>query len=384
MRKTAVIVLSVILILFSFNERELYKKDIRNRLVIQGVGIDAEKDGTYTVTLQAINTAAQSSPAGEGGPQTPVKTYTLKGETVYSAIKSAAEYDGKIPLSSQNRVIIIGRETAEKGIEGIVDYFVRDVENSASLRIAVADGRASEIMEASPENGEVIARNIEQSIRSSEYQPEISELQLYKLADRYRSSFGSYSAPVIALKENGGEKEKTVEIKETALFSGARLKSTLTKDETVMLNFLCNTSYNGAASYKTAKDEKISVSIIDSKTKRLVKMENGKPVFNINVNIECDIAEIYNGILKSIDEKRISELEGAAEKYFKGEIENIINKLYREAECDVPAFSRLIYIRYPSFYRKQEKNLNTVMAESRYNVEVKVTVRRVGHEFVEL
>lgn len=73
MRKTAVIVLSVILILFSFNERELYKKDIRNRLVIQGVGIDAEKDGTYTVTLQAINTAAQSSPAGKAVRKHPLR-----------------------------------------------------------------------------------------------------------------------------------------------------------------------------------------------------------------------------------------------------------------------------------------------------------------------
>lgn len=73
MRKTAVVIAVAIIALFSFNERELYKKDIRNRLVIQGIGIDREKDGAYTVTLQAINTGSQSASISEGGPEKPCR-----------------------------------------------------------------------------------------------------------------------------------------------------------------------------------------------------------------------------------------------------------------------------------------------------------------------
>ena len=48
MRKSILIFLSVVIAVFSFNEKEIYKKDIRNRLVIQGIGIDIENDFTPT------------------------------------------------------------------------------------------------------------------------------------------------------------------------------------------------------------------------------------------------------------------------------------------------------------------------------------------------
>lgn len=378
MRKTAVVIAVAIIALFSFNERELYKKDIRNRLVIQGIGIDREKDGTYTVTLQAINTGSQSSSMSDSGTEKPVQIYKVKGDTVYTAMKSVTEYEGKIPLYSQNRVIIIGRETAEKGIEGTVDFFVRDVENSASVRVAVADGKASEILEGETASGQVSARNIEQSIRAAEYEPEISELQLYELVSKYRDKCPSFLMPVISLKD------KKVEIKESALFEGALLTGIISREETVMLNFLSNTSYNGAVSFETAKGEKTAISIIDSKTKRRVSIKDGEPVFDIRVKVECDISEIYNGVLKSVDRKRLSELKNDAEKHLEKEIEKVIEKTYRDMRCDAAGLSRLLYIFEPSFYREHEKSLNTVMARSRYNVEACVTVRRTGHEFVEI
>ena len=47
MRKIGIVLLALIVSVFTFNENEIYKKDIRNRLVIQGIGIDMEEDGKY-------------------------------------------------------------------------------------------------------------------------------------------------------------------------------------------------------------------------------------------------------------------------------------------------------------------------------------------------
>lgn len=378
MRKTSFVIAVIIIGLFSFNERELYKKDIRNRLVIQGIGIDREKDGGYSVTLQAINSGSQSSSMSDSGPEKPVQTYKVTGDTVYEAMKSVTEFEGKIPLYSQNRVIIIGKETAREGLAGVIDFFVRDVENSASVRVALADGKASEILEGETEAGQVSARNIEQSIRSSEYEPEISELELYELVGRYKDKCSSFVMPVVSLED------KKIRIKESAVFGGGKLRGIIPRDETVMLNFLSDKSYNGALSFETDKGEKTALSIIDSKTKRSVKISDGKPVFFIEVKAECDIAEIYNGTEKSVDKARLEEIERSAEKYLCEEIESVIEKTYGNMECDAAGLSRLLYIFEPSFYKEHEKSLNTVMAESRYNVEAKVTVRRTGHEFVDI
>ena len=88
MRRGLIIIFAIILALFTFSENEVYKKDIRNRLVIQGVGIDLEEDGTYSVTLQAIDTNSSEASSAEGASQPPLKAYKLTGDTVYTAIKS--------------------------------------------------------------------------------------------------------------------------------------------------------------------------------------------------------------------------------------------------------------------------------------------------------
>ena len=77
---------------------KIYKKDIRNRLVIQGIGIDMEENGEYSVTIQAIDTNAQSANSSEGASQPPLKAFEVKGDTIYTAIKSVTENEGKIPL----------------------------------------------------------------------------------------------------------------------------------------------------------------------------------------------------------------------------------------------------------------------------------------------
>ena len=73
MRKALIVLLSFLLAFYTFNSEEIYKKDIRNRLVIQGIGIDIEEDGKYSVTIQAIDTNAQAATSSDGASQPPLK-----------------------------------------------------------------------------------------------------------------------------------------------------------------------------------------------------------------------------------------------------------------------------------------------------------------------
>ena len=152
MRKVVIVLLSFLLAFYIFNSEEIYKKDIRNRLVIQGIGIDIEKNGKYTVTIQAIDTNAQSATSSDGASQPPLKVYQVNGDTIYTAIKSVTETEGKIPLYSQNRIIILGKSITEENMADVIDFFVRDVENSSSVYIAAAEKTAGEILKA--KNGE--------------------------------------------------------------------------------------------------------------------------------------------------------------------------------------------------------------------------------------
>ena len=382
MRKTTVILLALIISIFAFNEKEIYKKDIRNRLVIQGIGIDLEDDNSYTVTLQAIDTNAQSAVSAEGASQPPIKTYKLTGDTIYTTIKGVTEIEGKIPLYSQNKIIILGKSITEEKMDDVIDFFVRDVENSASVYIAAAQDRASDILQA--KNGEeyVSALSIKTSIAANEYDARIFGAQLYELINRYNSGTKDFALPMLRVTKKDGK--QSIEIIGTAIFNNTRYREYLSKDSTVYLNFLSDKVYNTAIAFSGEKGERVSLNVVNSKTIRTLSFKNGKPIFKIEVKVKGDIAEISGGVSRAMTNEDIEKICVEAEKYIKKNMIETGKCLYEKYESDACGLVRLLYIFEPSFYRENEKNIDSVMRESIFEVDVDLKIRRVGHEFVEL
>ena len=380
MRRIGIVLLALIVSVFTFNENEIYKKDIRNRLVIQGIGIDMEEDGKYSVTIQAIDTNAQSAYSSDDASQPPLKTFDVKGDTIYTAIKSVTELEGKLPLYSQNRIIILGKSITEENMDDVIDFFVRDVENSSSVCIAAAEKKASEILKA--KNGEeyISARNIEIAINSSEYDGRIFRMQLYDLINRYNSSTKDFAVPLLSVVEK--DKEKSVEIIGTALFNNTKYREKISKEETVSLNMLYDRINNSALSYDYEDGKKVSLNIIEAKTKRKVVLENGKPTFKIAIKLKADIAEINGGVSAKMELEEIDKISRAGENYIENDTEKLIYKMYNGYNSDAVGFGRLLYIYETDFFKQNEKNLDSILQNSNYEVEVSLEIRRIGHEFV--
>ncbi len=380
MRQAGIVFLAFVIALFTFNSNEIYKQDIRNRLVIQGIGIDIEESEKYSVTIQAIDTNTQSVSSADGASQPPLKVYNVKGDTIYTALKSVTENEGKLPLYSQNRVIVLGKSVTEENMAEVIDFFVRDVENSSNVYIAAAENTASEILQA--KNGEeyVSAGSIEMGISSTEYDSRIFRMQLYTLINRYNSATKDFAMPLLKVQEK--DKEKSVEIIGTALFNKTKYREKISKDETVFLNMLYNTVENTALSYDYENNKKISLNVVQSKTTRKVRLVKGKPIFNIKLEIQADIAEITNGVSAQMEQKEVEKLQKIGEKYVEQEIKKLIHTLYNEHNSDSVGLGRLLYIFEKDFYRKNEKNLDSILQDSTYEVEVDLKIRRIGHEFI--
>ena len=380
MRKAGIIFLAFLIAIFTFNSNEIYKKDIRNRLVIQGIGIDIKEGGKYSVTIQAIDTNAQAATSSDGASQPPLKAYNVEGDTIYTAIKSVTEVEGKIPLYSQNRIIILGKSITEQNMAEVIDFFVRDVENSSSVYIAAAEKTASEILQA--KNGEeyISARSIETGISSSEYDARIFKMQLYDLVNRYNSSTKDFAMPLLSLKEKDGE--KSVEISGTALFNSTKYREKVSKDETIFLNFLYDTVDNTALSYDYEDGKKVSLNVVESKTKRKVKLKDGNPVFYIQIKMQADIAEISGGVSSAMETKEVEKIQLIGEKYVERETKGMIYSLYEKYSSDSVGFGRLLYICEKEFFRENEKKLDFILQNSNYEVEVSLEIRRIGHEFI--
>ncbi len=380
MRKTLVIILALVVAVFTFNSNDIYKKDIRNRLVIQGIGIDIKEGGKYSVTLQAIDTNAQSATSSDGASQPPLKTYSVEGDTVYTAIKSITEIEGKVPLYSQNRIIILGKSITEENMDDVIDFFVRDVENSSSVYIAAAEKTAGEILQT--KNGEdyVSARNIKMGISSSEYDARIFKMQLYDLINRYNSSTKDFAMPLLAVKESDGE--KSVEIIGTALFNNTQYREKISKDQTIFLNFIYDRVNDTALAYDYEDNKKVSLNVVESKTVRTMKLNGDKPTFKIKIKLKADVTEISGGVSSAMEIEEIGKISQAGEWYIENGTKRLIKTLYEEYNSDSVGLGRLIYITQKKYFKKNEKNLDSILQNSNYEVEVDLEIRRIGHEFV--
>lgn len=382
MRRASIILLAIILAIFAFNDEEIYKKDIRNRLVIQGIGIDIEKDNSYKVTLQAIDTNSSVAASSDGASQPPLQVYTVKGDSIYTAIKTVTESEGKTPLYSQNRIIILGKSITEENMDNVIDFFVRDVENSSSVYVAAAEKTAAEILQTKNGNEYVSARNLKNSIDSYEYDARIFATSLYELISRYNSASKDFAMPLLSVKEQNGE--KNVEISGTAVFSNTKYREKISKDDTIYLNIINNEVYNTALSYSMEDNTRISLNVVKSKTKRTVSLRNGKPTFKIMVTMNADISEISGGVSSLMKNSDIEEFKKRGEKYVEKQVKNVISTLHNRYESDVSGLARLLYICEQDFYRKNEKKIDEVMKNSIYEIECEINIRRIGHEFIEL
>lgn len=380
MRRILIIAIVIVLAIFTFSENEVYKKDIRNRLVIQGIGIDLEKDGTYTVTLQAIDTNSSEASSAEGASQPPLKAYKLQGDTIYTAIKTVTEKEGKIPLYSQNRIILIGKSITEDKMDDVIDFFVRDVENGGTVYIAAAEKTANEILEAKNGDEYISAQNLENSIESYEYDSKIFSTQLYELINRYNSGTKDFALPLFALK--GKDKEKSAEITGAALFNNTKYREVISKDETIYLNMLCDKVHNTAIDFDGGKGTSVALNIVKSKTERKVNLEKDIPTFIIKVKMDADIAEISGGVSSAMTSEQIDEIKKKGEEYVEKNIKTTINSMYQKYDSDACGLGRLLYIFHKDFYRKNEKYIDSVLKNSLYEVDVDLNIRRVGHEYL--
>ena len=139
---------------------------------------------------------------------------------------------------------------------------------------------------------------------------------------------------------------------------------------------------NTALSYDYGEDKKVSLNIVNSKTERKVTLKKGKPVFKINVKMQADIPEISGGVSSRVQSRDIEKIKSAGENHIQKETKKLLNSLYHEYNSDSVGLARLLYINEKDFFKKNEKNLDSVLQDSIYEVEVDLEIRRMGHEFI--
>ncbi len=326
MKKMLKLLLPLILMTVSFCGCNYESQELKSRLIVQAIGIDAIESGGVRVTLQTLNTEMAGNPNSGANLGDIINFMTVEGRTVSDAISEAAKSVGKLPLLSQNRLIVFGRETAQKGIYSDLDYFVRNADNRATVLVAVSDTTAEDLVSAKMGESILTANSIEDILKAMQFNTNIINQELYKLVNKLECACSNAFLPVLrAEQETGGEKA-SIHFVDVAVFDKDQMLFEMKDDAVTALLMLHNQVKSG---YFSVQNQEFSSETVMKIRHCSVKVKpqtaNEGVLFTVRVKMEVDIAEIKTAEPFSINEAYLAETQRLCDEY-------IVSLLEKETE----------------------------------------------------
>lgn len=377
MKKLSIILL-LTAVLFTFSSCTAGDKEIKNRLIIEGIGIDYRpEDEEYVLTVQVLETSKSSD---EGGQSPSVTNYTVTGKTVATALNSLWENTGMYPLYSQNRIIIIGSSLSGNKITAALDFFVREYTARADVFIAAATGSAADIL-LIENGGEIPAKIIENSILEGYENSASVNTELYNVVNLSMEKTTSFTLPLLEIAKDRNADGDTVKVTGTYCFS-ENDKNHLSSEETMMFKFITDDIKLGTVSIKV-DDIPAGLDIISSSTDIKTTLKDEKPHFSIKIKCTVDLMEYGNTAFANIDEKTIKEIEQHTSAYISSGTSALLDRELKDKKSDIFRFGRRLMQKYPEIYNTLVPDWQKALTEFSYDVETQVTVRKIGQETME-
>lgn len=215
--------------------------DVRLRLVVHAVGIDPGEDGTYEVSWQVF----KAQPPEGGGPVDAtgqnVITIVTYGRSIYEAQKSLERQTGKEVFTGDMELIVLGSDFAGRDISRLMSYFWDDSDIYMGINVALADGKASDIVGVTLEHGTAVTELLNEMIKAAGDESRTVPARLIDISNRLVDDKESFVMPVLTAKKadySKGEKDTTIYDKavgvfKTALISDGRPSGYLTPEESM-------------------------------------------------------------------------------------------------------------------------------------------------------
>lgn len=369
--------LGLLVLLFSGCQNS--ENELKNRLIVQAIGIDAQKDGTVLVTLQTLNTEMAGNPNSGASLGDVVTSFQVTGKTVADAISNAATMIGKKPLLSQNRLVVFGRDTAEQGILQHLDFFVRDTENRTTVLLAVSDTAASDVVSAKMGENVLTADSIEDILHAQQFSTDVVGQALYSVINKMESDTADAYLPVLKASEEK-EDESKVELCSVAVFQKDKLQYELNEEGITALQLLTNEVEIGYFSVQNPEYDSTTVlKIRKSRVKIQPAVKNGKIHFDIQLQMTVDIAENQTENPFGVSKEFIQSTTKCAKEYITNLLDESLKRSFVVNQADPYRFGTCFLKAYTSYYKENIEDWKAVLPSVEYNIDTQIEVKYVGN-----
>lgn len=355
--------------------------EVRELGVVMGIGLDYEEgDEPIQLTIQIVTPSPKQSENGQGSGSGSKKyeTVSVRGQTVYDAFLNIQKTSQSRIVLHHSKIVIIGKALAERGIEDVSDYLLREREVRPTSWLVVSSTTAKEILEGDLGTGSIPAAGL---VTMQENFRHISTAHPSNLIHFYMNLQGDSEAAVAPIIQKSG---KRILFEETALFHKNRMVGSLTLNETRGLLWLENKLDRGNATLPFEDENsglKTNVSVEINRGFTRIRPHFSQPA-EITMEIHCRgqaqirDAEMNNKIL--FNSETISKLEQTVEELLTKRIMHTIEVAQQKYNVDFVGFNNKFHNRFPRHWKNLQEDWRSIFPTIKTNLTVEIEIVRQG------
>lgn len=344
----------------------------------EGVNVPTSEVGKIKVTAQLAVPGQIPLGPSQGGGSSSEKVWVVEavGNTIDDAVQGLQQQLAHKVFFGQLQVIILSEEIAEKGIDHINDYLRRRPEIRRTAWMAINESDAAKSMQVAPKLEQVPAVYLSTMFEEAVKMGKFPENDLGKFWINTSNLGDDGYLPYITIKAMDN-----IEISGIAYFSGEKLVGKTKPYQIAYFNGLTEQNPGGAAAVVTLSEKD---SVMFQSTKRRahyqVRLQDGKPYFDVKVKIWGIIREKNNDTIKLDDQKIIEKIEENAGKLLEKEMNKLIKET-QEKKSDIFGFGEYVrgdLSKYWDDEIKTSEKWKEIYKELDIKVQATVHIERVG------
>ena len=299
--------------------------DINHTAIIVAFGIDVDENENFEISTQiAIPQASTSSSSNSES------IISAKGRTIVEALDKIAVNTGWYPLFSFCNLIILGENALSGNVMKIINYFIRTDRIPDSAALCACEGTAKKLLLSNTPLDSVSSFAL-QKILEQDYAKlnRIANINVKNFANGYYSKSSGGYLPFVKAIESGdsqnasqsgsggsgggsggsggsggrgsgnsggeqtGDKSDVYDASSTLCFSRGEAVCMLTAEETLLFNLRNKNSIDTFIKLDDAEIDgqktPVLVEIDETNKKYAFKFENGKPIYEIKLELQCRV-----------------------------------------------------------------------------------------------
>lgn len=374
-------------------------RQLDNLGIVGAIGVDYAENGEDVImTIQVLRPAGTSSPQNAGGDgKAPYWVIRGEGRTPFEALRNLTKLSSRRLFFPHTQCLLFGEDAARKGLSPFIDFFVRDEEIRPTLPVAVARGKASDLLNASGSfvdspsfgfstllldygaNSQAVYTEFIQLAKGMSNEtgsPTMAVFETYT-ATRAASEEELSSAPLDPATPSSDDNALSYRLSNTAIFRDNQLVGELDEQGTRGYLWVTGKVRSGIIVIASPiSGERVDVEILSAKSRAVPRVENGSIVIDVQVEVEGKLGGVSGSTDHSTSEG-LRLVSDATNLVIVEEVEKSV-AVAQQLGADIFDFAGLVEKKMPRFWKAVAEDWKSTYPTIAVNVTSDVTLRRYG------